>query len=60
MKLKLNSYNAFLTLRRTVGIVGLILLIYFLGIFGIKAICYLMYAGTEIIDRGFRLLVNLF
>lgn len=60
MRLKLNSYNVFLTFRRAVGIIGLILLIYFLGILGIKTICYLMYAGTEIIDGFFKILINLF
>lgn len=67
MKLKLNSYNTLLTIRRGLGIATILFSIflilssiYFIGLFGIKAICYFLYAGTEIIDKFFRILINLF
>ena len=67
MKLKLNSYNTLLTIRRGLGIATILFSIflilssiYFIGLFCIKAICYFLYAGTEIIDKFFRILINLF
>lgn len=59
MRIKLNSYNLLLTIRRLVGISLILILGYWLGNFVIKFICYGMYLGVELMDSVFRALMGI-
>lgn len=67
MKIKLNSYNAQLTIRRVVGImaalfIGLMILMFISMVFStaIKAGCCFLYGITKILDKFFNFLINIF
>ena len=57
-RIRLNKYNIKLTIRRLLGIAILFILCYWAFAFSVKLICYLLYAGTKIIDEFFKLLVR--
>lgn len=59
MRIKLNARNISLTLRRILGISLVLILGYWAVNFGIKSICYLMYAGVEVMDSLFRFLMGI-
>lgn len=67
MRLKLNSYNVQLTIRRVVGImaalfIGLMILMLISMVFStaIKAGCCFLYGITKILDKFFNFLVSIF
>lgn len=59
MKIKINSYNIILTIRRLIGISLILILGYWLVNFFIKFICYGMYLGVELMDNIFRVLMGI-
>ena len=60
MKLKLNTYNAQLTIRRVFGIAMLGAISYWSAMFVIKLIFWSLYAGVVFIDKFFSFLIKLF
>ncbi|MDU3456667.1 MAG: hypothetical protein E7F47_02030 [Peptoniphilus harei] len=67
MKLKLNSYNVQLTIRRVVGImaalfIGLMILMFISMVFStaIKAGCCFLYGITKVLDKFFNFFIGLF
>lgn len=67
MKLKLNGYNAQLTIRRVVGImaalfIGLMILMFISMVFStaIKAGCCFLYGITKVLDKFFNFLISIF
>lgn len=56
--IKVNRYNLSLLLRRALGIAILFIIGVWAFGFAIKLICYLLYAGTNLIDKFFGLLVS--
>lgn len=56
--IKVNKYNLSLMLRRGLGIVILFIIGTWAFGFAIKLICYLLYEGTNVIDKFFGLLVR--
>lgn len=67
MKLKLNGYNAQLTIRRFVGIMIVLILGFLFLMLGsiaveslIKTICCFLYGLTRTLDKFFSSLINIF
>ena len=56
--IKFNRFNLTLMARRAIGIALAFMTIYLVGLFFIKFIFYILYAGTEIIDGFFKFLVR--
>lgn len=56
--IKFNRFNLTLMARRAIGIALTFMMIYLLGLFFIKSIFYVLYAGTTLIDGFFRFLVR--
>lgn len=56
--IKINKFNIFLTVRRLLGILIVLMGGYLTALFCIKFIFYILYAGTEIIDGFFKFLVR--
>ena len=56
--IKVNKYNLSLMLRRGLGITIIFIIGTWTFGFAIKLICYLLYAGTNVIDKFFGLLVR--
>lgn len=56
--IKVNKYNLSLMLRRALGIAILFIFATWAFSFAVKLICYLLYAGTNVIDKFFGLLVR--
>ena len=56
--IKFSKHNFFLTARRLIGILIVLMGGYLTALFCIKFIFYILYAGTEIIDGFFKLLVR--
>lgn len=67
MRLKLNGYNAQLTIRRISGIMIVLVLGFIFLMLGsiafeslIKTICCLLYGLTRVLDKFFNLFISLF
>lgn len=56
--IKFNRFNLTLMARRAIGIALTFMTLYLLGLFFIKSIFYVLYAGTTLIDGIFKLLVG--
>lgn len=56
--IKFNRFNLTLMARRAIGIALTFMMIYLLGLFFIKSIFYVLYAGTTLIDGFFKFLVR--
>lgn len=56
--IKFSKHNIFLTARRLIGILIVLMGGYLATLFCIKFIFYILYAGTEIIDGLFKFLVR--
>lgn len=56
--IKFNRFNLTLMARRALGIALAFMTLYLLGLFFIKFIFYILYAGTTLIDGFFRFLVR--
>ena len=56
--IKINKFNIFLTARRLLGILIVLMGGYLAALFFIKFIFYILYAGTTLIDGFFRFLVR--
>lgn len=56
--IKINKFNIFLTIRRLLGILIVLMGGYLATLFCIKFIFYILYAGTEFIDGLFKFLVK--
>ncbi len=56
--IKINKFNIFLTARRLIGILIVLMGGYLAALFCIKFIFYILYAGTTLIDGFFRFLVR--
>lgn len=56
--IKINKFNIFLTARRLLGILIVLMGGYLAALFCIKSIFYILYAGTTLIDGFFKLLVR--
>lgn len=56
--LSINWYKIPVGIRRFLGVLLLFILAYWTFTFSVKLICYLLYAGTEIIDGFFKFLVG--
>lgn len=56
--IKFSKHNIFLTARRLIGILIVLMGGYLAALFCIKSIFYILYAGTEIIDGFFKFLVR--
>ena len=56
--IKFSKHNIFLTARRLIGILIVLMGGYLAALFFIKFIFYVLYAGTEIIDGFFKFLVG--
>ena len=56
--IKINKFNIFLTARRLIGILIVLMSGYLAALFCIKFIFYILYAGTTLIDGFFRFLVR--
>ena len=56
--IKFSKHNIFLTARRLIGILIILMGGYLTALFCIKFIFYILYAGTEIIDGFFKFLVR--
>lgn len=56
--LSINWYRIPVGIRRFLGILILFMIAYWTFTFSVKLICYLLYAGTEIIDGFFKFLVG--
>lgn len=56
--IKFNRFNLTLMTRRALGIALAFMTLYLLGLFFIKSIFYVLYAGTTLIDGLFKLLVG--
>ena len=56
--IKINKFNIFLTARRLLGILIVLMGGYLAALFCIKFIFYILYVGTEIIDEFFKFLVR--
>lgn len=51
-------YKIPVEIRRSLGVLLLFILAYWTFTFSVKLICYLLYAGTKIIDGFFKFLVG--
>lgn len=56
--LSISWYKIPVGIRRFLGVLLLFILAYWTFTFSVKLICYLLYAGTEIIDGFFKFLVG--
>lgn len=56
--LSVSWYKIPVGIRRFLGILILVMLAYWTFTFSVKLICYLLYAGTKIIDGFFKFLVG--
>ena len=56
--LSINWYKIPIGIRRFLGVLLLFILAYWTFTFSVKLICYLLYAGTNLIDRFFGFLVS--
>lgn len=56
--IKINKFNIFLTARRLIGILIVLMVGYLAALFCIKFIFCILYAGTTLIDGFFRFLVR--
>lgn len=56
--IKFSKHNIFLTARRLIGILIVLMGGYLAVLFCIKSIFYILYVGTEIIDEFFKFLVR--
>ncbi|MCI5642705.1 MAG: hypothetical protein MR285_01200 [Peptoniphilus sp.] len=56
--IKISKFNVFLTIRRLLGILIVLMTGYLAALFCIKFIFYILYAGTEIIDGFFKFLMR--
>lgn len=56
--LSINWYKIPVGIRRFLGVLLLFILAYWTFTFSVKLVCYLLYAGTEIIDGFFKFLVS--
>lgn len=56
--LSISWYKIPIGIRRFLGVLLLFILAYWTFTFSVKLICYLLYAGTEIIDGFFKFLVG--
>ena len=56
--IKINKFNIFLTARRLLGILIVLIGGYLAALFCIKFIFYILYTGTTLIDGFFRFLVG--
>ena len=56
--LSVSWYKIPVGIRRSLGVLLLFILAYWTFTFSVKLICYLLYAGTEIIDGFFKFLVS--
>lgn len=56
--IKISKFNVFLTIRRLLGILIVLMGGYLAALFCIKFIFYILYVGTEIIDEFFKFLVR--
>ena len=56
--IKFSKHNIFLTARRLLGILIVLMGGYLAALFCIKFIFYILYVGTEIIDEFFKFLVR--
>lgn len=56
--IKFSKHNIFLTARRFLGILIVLMGGYLAALFCIKFIFYILYAGTTLIDGFFKLLVR--
>lgn len=56
--IKINKFNIFLTARRLLGILIVLIGGYLAALFCIKFIFYILYAGTTLIDSFFKFLVR--
>lgn len=55
---KINKFNLLLLIRRVIGILILAKALYFISLFSFKFIFWFLYAGVEVIDSFFKLLVS--
>ena len=56
--LSISWYKIPIKIRRFIGVLIFFTLAYWTFAFSVKLICYLLYAGTEIIDGFFKFLVS--
>lgn len=56
--IKVSKFNVFLTARRLLGILIVLMVGYLAALFCIKFIFYILYTGTTLIDGIFKLLVG--
>jgi len=56
--LSVNWYKIPVGIRRFLGVLLLFILAYWTFTFSVKLICYLLYAGTNFIDKFFGFLVS--
>ena len=56
--LSVSWYKIPVGIRRSLGVLLLFILAYWTFTFSVKLICYLLYAGTKIIDGFFKFLVG--
>lgn len=56
--LSVSWYKIPVEIRRFLGILILFMIAYWTFTFSVKLICYLLYAGTTLIDKFFGLLVS--
>lgn len=56
--LSISWYKIPVEIRRFLGILIIFMIAYWTFTFSVKLICYLLYAGTEIIDGFFKFLVR--